>query len=254
MKMTSKTLSVLGVSAALLFTVGAASADTVTNAWSGVAGDRGNMSAFAFKGDAGAYPDSVTPPGTLTPTFDLNSLSLYRPAIGSGDLPSIGTGFMQLPDTNTPVFMDIYTTMTGSGASTSFSGYQGSSSSSVTWADVATQAQNTPFTFNFSGITLDRSTKYWFVFSTDNVDGNWADFRVALNTSGSDGTAGQGQGYLVGDTVQSLTSGPNPATRDWAFAYSADFTPVGVPEPSTMVLAALGGAGMLLMLRRRNAM
>ncbi len=208
---------------------------TIVNPWSGVTGDRGNMSAFAFKADAGNYPASITPADSLTPTFSLGEMTLLRP--NDVTTPVFGTGVRQTTDANTPVFLDIYTT---AAAGNVFSGYVGSSSSSVTWSSTT---QDGAYTFSFTGITLDSATKYWFVFSEDNVDGDIANFRAKLNTSGNNTTAGPGQGYLVNDLAQSVSQ--DNVTRDWGVAYTAT-----VPEPSS---ALLGGLGLLGLLRRRRA-
>lgn len=228
----------------VLFLAGAAiaQADTLSNAWSGVSGDKANLSAFAFRADAGTYPASVDPLGSLPPatTFSLNSLTLYRP--NDTTTPNFGTGTRQLTDANTPVFIDIYTAMPTAGT---FSGYVGSSSSSVVWSGTTA---NTPYTLNFTGITLDSSTKYWFVFSEDNLDGDVSNFRLYVNTSGADTAAGSGKGYLVGDTAQALAQ--NGVVQDWGMAYTVDFT--AIPEPSAVVLGLIGlGALTLLRFRRR---
>ena len=75
---------------------------------------------------------------------------------------------------------------------------------------------NQSYTFNFSGLTLDSSTKYWFVFSEDDVAGDVAQFRALVNTSGDNLTAGAGKGYLLNDTAQVL--GPTYAAQDWGVA------------------------------------
>jgi hypothetical protein len=102
-----------------------------------------------------------------------------------------------------------------------------------------------PYSFSFSGISLDSSTKYWFVFSEDNVDGEVSQFRGKVNTSGDDLTAGPGKGYLVSDTLQVL--GPTLSAFDWGVNYV-----VTVPEPSTVALAGLSLASLLLVRRRNN--
>jgi len=212
-------------------------AATISNNWSGVAGDRGNMTGFAFRADAGSFPASVDPAGSLTPNISLNSLTFFRP--NDTTTPSFGTGTRQVTDANTPVFLDVYSTL----SSGVFSGYLGSSSTSVAWANTV---QDQAYSFAFAGLTLSSSTKYWFVFSEDNLAGDDANFRVKLNTSGNDTTPGEGKGYLVNDTVQGLTQGG--ANQDWGFAFTADFTPV--PEPSIAALCLVAGACLL---RRRRA-
>ncbi len=224
--------------AALLGSTGAGNAATIiANPWSGVLGDRGNMSAFAFKADAGSYPASVTPADSLTPTFLLGEVTLFRP--NDTTAPNFGTDATLTTGADTPVFLDIYTTMS---AGNVFSGYVGSSSTSVAWSGTT---QDGAYSFSFTGITLDSAAKYWFVFSEDNVEGDVANFRTKLNTSGNNTTAGPGQGYLVNDLAQSVTP-VNNTVRDWGMAYSV----TAVPEPS---VALLGGLGLLGLLRRRRA-
>lgn len=192
----------LFASAAILATCSALAADyTITNGWSGASGDKANLSAFAFQANAGIYPTSVTPPGSLTPTFDLGALTLTRPA--DATTPKIGTANGYLSSLDSPVYVDIYT---GAYSGGTFSGYVGSSISSVAWSSTVSGGD---YTFNFSGITLDSATKYWFVFSEDNAEGEISNFRMWVNTSGNNTTAGQGHGYLVNDTVQALV----PALR-----------------------------------------
>ncbi|HNQ74798.1 MAG TPA: PEP-CTERM sorting domain-containing protein [Verrucomicrobiota bacterium] len=231
-----RALAVMSIAPMLL---AAAQANTIDNNWSGVTGDRGNMTAFAFQADAGNFPASITPVGSLTPVIELTRLTFQRP--NDSTTPSFGTGPRQLTDADTPVFLDVYTTMT-SGA---FSGYLGSSSSSVTWASTV---QDQAYSFDFSGLTLSSSTKYWFVFSEDNLEGDDTNFRLKLNTSGDDLTPGQGKGYLVNDTLQSLTS--SGAAQDWAFAFTAEFTPV--PEPTSATLLGLALTGWLVRRRCRQ--
>jgi hypothetical protein len=215
-----------------------ANAATIVNPWSGATGDRGNITAFAFRADAGNYPTSVTPTGALTPTISLDSITLIRP--NDATTPNFGTAANQTAATTTPVFIDIYTSM---GAANAFSGYIGSSSTSITWSSTtADQA----YTLSFTGITLSSTTKYWFVFSEDGVAGDVANFRVKLNTSGTDAVAGPGLGYLVGDTTQAAL--PANTTQNWGTAFTVDFTPV--PEPAA---ALLGSLGLLTLLRRRRA-
>lgn len=214
----------------------AASAATIINNWSGVSGDKGNMVGFAVKADAGLYPASVTPLGSLTPTFQLDGLTLIRP--NDTTTPSFGTGVRQTTSADTPVYVDLYSSYSGG----VFSGYLGSSASSVTWSSTVA---DTPYTFSFAGVVLQASQKYWFVFSEDNLEGEVSNFRAKLNTSGTDATPGAGKGYLVGDIVQSVTSAG--ASQDWAFAYTLNITPI--PEPSTAALLAL--SGLALMLRKR---
>jgi len=145
-----------------------------------------------------------------------------------------------LTASNTPVFIDIYTDF----AANAFSGYLGSSSSSVTWDDTVSDQ---PYTFNFTGINLDSGTKYWFVFSEDNLDGDIAQFRAKVNTSGNNTTPGPGPGYLVNDTLQVLLPGATLSSRDWGVAFTVGFTPI--PEPTTLALGLLGAT--LLIFRRR---
>ena len=213
-----------------------ARADTIVNAWSGVSGDKANCAAFAFKADAGIYPDSVTPAGALSPTFFLNAVTLTRP--GDTTTPSIGTGARQITSADAPVYLDVYAGL-DSGV---FTGYLGSSATAVTCAGTASDQ---PYTFDFNGLTLESSVKYWFVFSEDALEGEVSNFRFKVNTSGDNLTPGQGKGYLVNDTAQVMKQ--NGATDDWGTAYTVTVT--AVPEPSTIALLALGGVALFL--RRR---
>lgn len=214
----------------------AAKADTIVNLWSGVSGDKANCAAFAFKADAGIYPDSVIPVGALTSPFFLDAVTLYRPA--DTTTPAIGTGARQITSADAPVYLDVYSGL----ESGVFTGYLGSSVSSVTWNSTASDQ---PYTFDFGGLTLESSVKYWFVFSEDNADGEVSNFRFKVNTSGDNLTVGQGKGYLLNDAAQVMKQ--NGATDDWGTAYEVTFT--AVPEPSTMALFALGGVALFL--RRR---
>jgi hypothetical protein len=220
-------------------TTAMAQAHTISNDWSGVLGDRGNMTAFAFRADAGNYPTSLDPLGTLTPTISLTNLTFFRP--NDTTTPVLGSGVRQLTDANTPVFLDVYTSKSGS----IFSGYLGSSSTSVTWAGTV---QDGLYSFEFAGLSLSSSTKYWFVFSEDNIAGDDANFRVKLNTSGSDAVAGPGRGYLTTDLQQSLTQAG--ADQDWAFAFTAGFTPV--PEPTAFALAGMSLVVCTIAARRKR--
>jgi len=210
----------------------AADTGTIVNEWSGVTGDKANMAAFAFRADAGVYPNSVTPFGSLTPVFQLNALTLTRP--NDAVTPSFGGGARQTTDADTAVYLDLYSSYDGA----AFGGYLGSSSSSVTWNSTL---PGEPYTFGFAGLTLDSNQKYWFVFSEDNVDGEVSNFRFLVNTSGDNSTPGQGKGYLVDDTVQGITQGG--LSQDWAAAYTVHFT--AIPEPSIGLLGFLGGMALL---------
>lgn len=226
------------LAASLLAGAGAVDAQTIFNPWSGVAGDRGNMSAFAFRADGGTYPDSISPAGSLQAQFTLTGITLLRP--NDTQTPVFGTGVRQLTDAATPVFIDIYT---GYDAGV-FSGYIGSSSTSVAWADTS---PDQPFSLGFPSLSLQSNTKYWFVFSEDALDGDVSNFRAKLNTSGADLAAGPGKGYLVGDTAQALTQAG--ALQDWAFAYTVNV----VPEPSVFSLLLMAGCGLWLR-RKRSAL
>lgn len=231
--------------ALLLGGAAAVQAATITNPWSGTAGDRANIMGFAFQADAGQFPASVDPAGALTDTIQLTKVSLVRPASpnpASPVTPSFGEGPRQTTDSLTPIYLDVYTAVDAD--TDTFSGFLGSSTNGVAWEDTTELA---PYAFEFAGLTLNKGTKYWFVFSEDNVDGEFSNFRLQVNTSGNDATAGAGQGYLVGDTFQILDQGGN--VRDWAAAFTAEFT--AIPEPSCLALV-LGGVA-LAGLRRRAA-
>ncbi len=229
-------MKTIQLTAAILFTAAICHGQTtINNPWSGVLGDRGNMTAFAFRADAGLFPDSVTPAGGLDgmSAITLNTFSLTRP--NDATTPNFGTGVRQITSASTPIFLDIYTDYTAG----VFSGYLGSSDTGVTWeSTLAAQS----YTFNFSTVTLAVNQKYWFVFSEDGIDGEVSQFRAQLNTSGSDAMPGAGKGYLVGDLVQSVTSGG--VSQDWGVAYGAVVTPV--PEPSTLALGFSAGALLLI--------
>jgi hypothetical protein len=230
---------IISTFALMVAAVSIAQANTISNNWSGVLGDRGNMTAFAFKADAGAFPTSIDPFGSLTPSILLTNMTLFRP--NDATTPVFGTGTRQLTSSTTPVFLDVYTTKSG----TTFSGYLGSSSSSVTWASTV---QDGLYSFDFSSLSLASNLKYWFVFSEDNVAGDDANFRVKLNTSGSDAVAGQGRGYLTGDLQQSLTQAG--ADQDWGFAFTAGYT--AVPEPTVAAVAGMGLVVLTILVRRRR--
>ncbi len=223
-----------------LFTAGIVLADypTITNGWSGVSGDKANLAAFAFQANAGIYPTSVTPEGSLTPTFDLRRLTLTRP--NDTTTPNVGTVAGYLSSLDTPVYVDIYSGAYSGGA---FGGYVGSSSSSVLWGSTTAGGS---YSFDFTGVNLSSSTEYWFVFSEDNVEGDISNFRMYVNTSGNNTTGGQGQGYLVNDTAQAYV--PALTTRDWGVAYM-----VTIPEPSALALAGLGLGLLMLRFSRREA-
>lgn len=209
---------------------------TISNPWSGVAGDRANIAAFAFRADAGQYPDSVNPPGSLTPLLEIQRLTLTRP--NDATTPNFGGAVGQVSSADAAVFVDIYTDFAGG----AFSGYVGSSLTGVAWNDTVADG---PYSFAFSGITLSSGTKYWFVFSEDNVEGEVSQFRLKVNTSGDNLTAGPGRGYLVDDTAQVAL--PNLTTQDWGVAYV-----VTVPEPSALAILGLGAALTLMGRRPRR--
>lgn len=222
-----------------LLLAGTAAADTgtIANPWSGVSGDKANLAGFAFQANAGLYPNSISPAGSLTPTFQLDSLTLIRP--NDTTTPSIGMGVRQTTSADTPVFVDVYSTYDG----TTLGGYLGSSSSGVAWNSTAADQ---PFTFTFVGIALQADQKYWFVFSEDNVDGELSNFRLKVSTAGDDVTPGPGKGYLVNDTLQVIKA-PAGASDNWGVAYTVGFTTI--PEPGIAALLAAGG--LLISLRKR---
>lgn len=231
------------VFAMLMAVVGAASAHaaTISNPWSGVAGDRGNWAAFVFKATAGTFPASVTPAGAIDvgDTFTLNSLTFTRPDAGGNAAVGAAPGLSSLA---ADVYLDVYATRTGT-TGVNFTGFLGSSTNSHAQQDIGGTdliPPGTSFTYNFSGLTLNKNTEYWIAFSETSGDGDIRNFRTRLNTSGTDGVAGAGKGYLVGNAIQLVTS--SSANQDWAVEYVADVTPIPIPEPSSAVLtlAALG--------------
>lgn len=224
-----------------------AGATLISNPWSGAAGDRAAYSAFAFSGTAGLFPNSVDPVGALDAFqfFTLDSLTFTRPANDTTQTPIIGTGIGQLSSVAAPVFVDVYTSRD---SALSYSGYLGSSANSIIYNDgIDPIAPGESFTFNFSGLTLDKSAIYWMVFSEDGIAGEVSSFRTRVNTSGTDATAGPGQGYLVGNTAQVEYPGN---LKDWGVEFTANVT--AVPEPSTVVMVMLGLVSVGLLARRRR--
>jgi autotransporter-associated beta strand protein len=71
------------------------------------------------------------------------------------------------------------------------------------------------------------------------------------SSSGTSPLIDSGSGLLA---VDSGTSGSSPSGATAAFAPAADFggSPAAVPEPSTLLLAAMGGIGILMAFRRRT--
>jgi len=172
-----------------------------------------NLTAFAFRANAGLYPDSVYPPGALTETFRLQNITFFRPYDTNG--PSFGTGYGALSGPDAPVYLDVYADTNGMGG---FSGYLGSSTNFVTWSDLASANS---YSFSFAGLGLRSDHKYWTVFSEDPLEGEVSNFRAFMDTSGTDNTPGSGQGYLVRDKVQAFAF-PN-LSRDWAPLFVAEF-------------------------------
>ncbi|HOW71787.1 MAG TPA: DUF2341 domain-containing protein [Phycisphaerae bacterium] len=204
-----------------LLAVGAfapADAATITNPWSGTAGDRANYSAFAFRVTAGNYPNSVDPLGALNEVqvVGLDSLTFTRPANDTTQTPILGIANGQLSSVTAPVFVDVYTSRDGILA---YSGYLGSSTNSVIFNDgIDPISPGESFTFYFSGLLIDKDTTYWLVFSEDAMEGEVSSFRTRVNTSGSDGATGPGRGYLVGNTAQVEYPG---AVQDWGVEFIA---------------------------------
>lgn len=209
--------SVVAAAAIGMATTASAQVNTITNPGSVVPGDNANNSAFAFRGDGGTFPGTVSPPGSLTDLFALTKMTLKRPAAGA---PSFGTGVRQTMSSATPIFLDVYTSLNG--GTDTFSGYVGSSSTSLAWDD--TVADMT-YSFSFANLLLQKSTKYWFVFSEDNVAGEVSNFRQRVINSGNNtGTGDNGFGYLLNDTQQIHTQGG--AETDWGTEYVVEFAPV----------------------------
>jgi hypothetical protein len=236
MMMTVLALSALGTIAA--------QAATVSNPWSGADGDRANWSAFVFRATAGTFPASVTPTGALdgAATFTLNSLTFTRPAndVAGTQVPSVSGDPGGLSSLTADVYVDVYSSRTGT-SDLNFTGFLGSSTNGFAWRDIGGTDLINPgdsYTYNFSGLTLDKNTEYWLVFSETSGDGGVANFRTRVNTSGSDAIPGPGAGYLTGNPIQLVTPGATPTNREWGVEYSADVTPV-VPEPSSIALSLI---------------
>jgi hypothetical protein len=240
------------IAALMLSAVGVATAKgaTVSNPWSGVAGDRANYSAFIFKATAGEFPTSVSPLGAIDggPIFTLNSLTFTRPANDiATSIPAVNTNPGGLSSLTADVYIDVYSSRIGI-SGLDFTGFLGSSTNAFAWQDIGGSdliAPGSTYTYNFSGLTLDKDTEYWMVFSETSGDGDVANFRTRVNTSAS--TAGTG--YLASD-IQLVTPGTTPTNRDWAVEYVADVTSV-IPEPSSVILALIT-LGLATRLRRRQ--
>lgn len=228
------------VTALLMTAVGASAAHaaTVSNVWSGVDGDRANWSAFAFKATAGAFPASASPIGALdgNALFALNSLTFTRPAndvAGAGG-PSVSGDPGGLSALTAEVFVDVYSSRTGT-TGLDFTGFLGSSTNAFAWRDSGGTdliAPGATYTYAFSGLTLDKDTEYWMVFSETSGDGDVANFRTRVNTSATPA----GTGYLA-SAIQIVTPGATPTNRDWGAEYVADVT--SIPEPSSAVMALM---------------
>src|SRR5690606_8284702 len=157
--------------------------NTITNPGTAASGDKSNNAGFAFRADAGTFPASVSPSGSLTDVFALTKMTLKRP--DDATTPSFGTGVRQTTDANAPIFLDVYTSLNG--GTDAFSGYVGSSTSSIAWSATT---QNATYSFNFSNLVLSKSTKYWFVFSEDAIAGEVSNFRQRVATGGSNTGSG----------------------------------------------------------------
>lgn len=229
------------VAAYLLTAVGAvaAHAATISNDWSGVAGDRASWSALVFKGTAGDFPASVNPVGAIdgTQTFTLNALTFTRPANDTtASVPSVNANPGGLSSLTADVYVDVYSARTGT-AGLSFTGFLGSSTNAFAWRDLDGNdliAPGATYTYNFSGLTLDKDAEYWMVFSETSGDGDVRNFRTRVNTAATT----EGTGYLA-SAIQMVTPGATPTNRDWAAEYVADVTSV-VPEPNSAILALMG--------------
>ncbi|HEX6961136.1 MAG TPA: PEP-CTERM sorting domain-containing protein, partial [Lacipirellula sp.] len=208
---------------------------TITNPGTAAAGDKANTSGFAFRADAGTFPASVSPSGSLTDLLLLSKLTLKRP--DDATTPSFGTGARQTTSAATPIFLDVYTSLDG--AANTFSGYVGSSSTSVAWDATV---QNTNYSFDFSNLLLSKSSKYWFVFSEDAVEGEVSNFRHRVATGGSNTGAGDNaSGYLLNDTAQVHTQGGGES--DWGTEHIVEFAPV---TPLTLQVNTTTGAATIL--------
>jgi hypothetical protein len=100
--------------------------------------------------------------------------------------------------------------------------------------------------YGASGLTLNANTTYWLVF--ENPAATYVSIRNTdsggvLNTSSS-------AGWTLGNTDYKIFNGGSYASYPNAVPlFSIDITPV--PEPTTLVLAGLGGLSLLLMRRKK---
>ena len=210
-------------------------------------GDRANLRGFAFRPNAGGSGPAAALPATVY----LESLTLHRPGFNDATTPQFGAAAGQVTGSTTPVYLKIYSSFTGGTTAADVGTFLGSSTNGISWADVdningagpsaATLPAFEGFSYTFSGISLDRDTTYWMVFSeTSDSTVDVAQFRMIVEA----GTGAAGTGYLA-DTIQVRTT--TGASADWGIYFNASVNTV--PEPSGALLAGMAAIG--LMRRRR---
>lgn len=254
--MTAKTLSIFGVSAALLLAAGSASADTIMSFGDTTGGIDNDNQAGPFWGveyaidntGVGVYSGQLSATGGASPSGANSYTATY--AVSNPDpsatlLKSLtwqASSSVFFADLTDPLYIAVMTgfTVNSSGAITSIGSLVGTSQTTITGP-----ASNAQLTWNFSGISVTAGQSYDFVLTTK-----------ANPTQASDFTTGQlelkvGTGLLTGSTILAANSSGYSNRNNWEPVFSIDLAPV--PEPSTLALAALGGVGMLLMMRRRKA-
>ena len=219
-----------------LMSVANAETVTVTDAANN---NYGNANGVAIDFDATTGLAANWTPDLTSQEYSINSVTLYQSTglPGSGSEPSTAT-----------VRLGVYTTLTGE----TVGGFQGVSTNTI---DLSTVALGTPFTFNFSGISVTPGMNAgtgadirYFAFQigdTAITDLRAESTRVPIRRI--DAETGSFTDELAA-VIQASGNTSSGLVGNRAPEYSATITPV--PEPSAAIML-LGGAGILGVLRRR---